>query len=153
MGRLLASGLVVIGALVVVLVVNGEGRPRPAERAAAVPGRSSSRTASASATPVRSPPAVKPAAVVRMRGLRFRPARVAVTVGQVVRFVNDDNVAHTVFEDFGPRSGEIAVIDTQRILPGESFDLTARARGVISYVCTLHPTVMSGRIRVVKVRT
>ncbi|MCW2989528.1 MAG: blue (type 1) copper domain protein, partial [Solirubrobacterales bacterium] len=92
----------------------------------------------------------KVGATVRMKGLRFSPDAVSIDLGKAVRFVNDDNVAHTVLQDFGPRSGEIAAVDSDRILPGEKFIFVPRTVGLVSYVCTLHPTVMHGQILVEK---
>lgn len=156
MGRLLAVGLVVIAALAVVLVVNGEGPNKPKdEKAAAPPGQSS--------TVATAPPGQKPetsgepggngaavGATVRMKDLRFRPSAVSVEVGESVRFVNNDTVAHTVLQDFGPRSGTAAAVDSERIQPGETFSFVVRRNGLIAYVCTLHPTVMTGQILVEK---
>ena len=71
-------------------------------------------------------------AIVKMKGLRFTPPEVSVDVGEAVRFVNDDNVAHTVLEDFGPRSGEIAAVDSDRILPGRDLHVRPARRRAIS---------------------
>ena len=90
----------------------------------------------------------RPGVTVRMRRLRFVPESVTVQVGQTVHFVNRDNVAHTVFEDLGARSGVTQVVDSKRIPPGGTFDFVPRTKGLIAYVCTLHPTVMVGQILV-----
>ncbi len=63
-----------------------------------------------------------------------------------MRFVNRDDVAHTVMEDIGARSGEEPLFESRRIPPGGSFTVVLRTPGTIDYVCTLHPTVMHGRI-------
>lgn len=152
MGRLLAVGLVVIAALVAVLVVNGEGPNKPEEdKEADVPAQQS--PTAVDPTPEEAETGGEPggrgapaAVTVRMKRLRFAPTAVSVDVGEVVRFVNNDNVAHTVFQDVGARSGIPPSVDSERILPGETFDFTARRQGLISYVCTLHPSVMTGQI-------
>jgi len=156
MGRLLAVGLIVIAALAVVLVVNGEGPNKPEEKEAESPGRQSSTVATAA--PKQQPetsgePGSHGApigATVTMKNLHFRPGAVSVEVGQSVRFVNEDNVAHTVLEDFGPRSGTSPAVDSQLIQPGETFSFVVRSNRLISYVCTLHPTVMVGQVLVEK---
>jgi plastocyanin len=154
MGRLLAIAFVVAAAGITVVAVNGPGKDKPEDKDARTPGRQASHVARADPgqrTAATGTPGAKPArvgATVRMRRLRFRPESVSIDVGQAVRFVNDDNVAHTVLQDFGPRSGEAALIDSKRILPGQSFRFVARSNGLISYVCTLHPTVMVGQILV-----
>jgi plastocyanin len=146
MGRLLAAGLVVIAALVGVLVVNGEGPNKPEETEAAVPVQASTQVKDPSPPQANTSDGAPVGATVRMKNLRFAPAAVSVDVGEAVRFVNDDNVAHTIFQDFGPRSGQTPAVDSDRILPGETFSFTVRGEGLISYVCTLHPSVMSGQI-------
>lgn len=154
MGRLLAVGLVVIAALAVVLVVNGEGPNKPEEKeAAAPPGQS--RTVETAPPGQRPETSGEPGgqdarigAKVRMKNLRFRPGAVSVEVGESVRFVNDDDVDHTVLQDFGPRSGKATAVDSERIAPGETFSFVVQRNGLIAYVCTLHPTVMTGQILV-----
>lgn len=152
MGRLLAVGLIVIAGLVAVLVINGEGPNKPDEQQADASPRQSGKTQDpAPAEPeIGGQPGSRGvvAATVRMRGLRFTPSAVSVDVGEVVRFVNDDNVAHTVFQDVGARSGIPPSVDSERILPGETFDYRVRRQGLVSYVCTLHPSVMTGQILV-----
>jgi plastocyanin len=151
MGRLLAAGLVVVAALVAVLVVNGEGPNKPEESEAGTPAQQSNTVTNPSPARADTGSNGEPiGATVKMKKLRFTPAEVSVDVGEAVKFVNDDNVAHTVLQDFGPRSGEIAAVDSDRILPGETFVFVPRAEGLISFVCTLHPTVMTGQILVEK---
>ena len=151
MGRLLAVGLIVCAALVAVLVVNGEGPNKPEEEEANVPARESGQAIDP--TPEEADTGGEPgghgapaAVTVRMKRLAFKPSAVSVDVGEVVRFVNNDNVAHTVFQDVGARSGIPPAVDSERILPGETFDFTVRGKGLISYICTLHPAVMTGQV-------
>jgi plastocyanin len=146
-GRLLGIALAVAAAGIVVIVVNGAGIDRPEE---AAPARASAH-ATPSATQGQQGAATRPATVgatVRMRALRFVGGNVSVPHGQAVRFVNADDVAHTVMEDVGARSGLIAAFESRRIPPGGSFTYVTKAAGTIPFVCTLHPTVMSGTIDV-----
>lgn len=153
MGRLLAVGFVVIAALVAVLVVNGEGPNKPEEKEAETPGGRQSSTVAAAPPDQKREPSGEPSsqgapvgATVSMKNLRFRPGSVSVEVGESVRFVNEDDVAHTVLQDFGPRSGTKAQVDSDRIAPGETFSFVVRRNGLIAYVCTLHPSVMVGQV-------
>ena len=133
-----------------VVVVNGTGPDKPEEERGRT-SRAASRARSANAVAARSRPGRGGApvgATVQMRGLRFTPPRSSVDVGEAVRFVNGDNVAHTVCEDFGARSGEIAAVDSDRILPGRDLHVRPAHRGADPLVCTLHPTVMTGQILV-----
>lgn len=145
MGRLVAIVVLAAAVLVAVVAVNGPGKDKPAEQAG---------------TPARESPAVAPTgpgkevaaahapvgATVIMRDLAFRGADVTVRRGEAVRFVNHDDVAHTVLQDFGARGGQLPLFESGRILPGGSFVWVASAAGTFRYVCSLHPTVMHGRI-------
>jgi plastocyanin len=148
MGRLLAIALVVAAAGIAVVVVNGAGENKPEENEAVVPERQ------APAEPAPVDAAITPTdseqsgVRIRMRGLRFAPESVAVRQGQKVRFVNDDDVVHTVYQDLGATSGKSAAIDSARIQTGETFTFTATADGEIPFVCTLHPSVMQGQVLV-----
>lgn len=156
MGRLLAIALAVAAAGIAVVAVNGPGIDKPEEPEAGAPAQRSS-TVSTEAPDEPVAPSGKPGdrapragATVRMKGLRFRPGAVSVEVGQAVRFVNDDDVAHTVFQDLGPRSGLTPVVDSRRIPPGERFEFVPRSNGLVAFVCTLHPAVMIGQVLVEK---
>jgi plastocyanin len=149
MGRLLAIALLVAAAGVAVVVVNGEGENKPKEEIEATtpPGESPKVRESEpeeQVTPARAG-GPRAGATVTMKNLRFRPDAVSVNVGEAVRFVNEDDVAHTVFEDVGARSGIAPLVDSRRIRPGEQFTFVARTRGLVAYVCTLHPSVMKGQ--------
>lgn len=89
-------------------------------------------------------------AVVPMRALEFVRRKVTVKAGETVRFVNRDDVAHDVFATLG---GESGVVDfhSPRIAPDSSYLTPVLAQpGTYTYVCTLHPTVMSGVIEVTR---
>lgn len=151
MGRLVAIAVAVAAAGIAVVVVNGPGIDKP-ERQSRTPARESTQVASINADGSVSLPGQRPAATgrpgatVRMRALRFVPSRVTVQVGQAVRFVNRDDVAHTVVQDVGARSGIEPLFGSQRVPPGATFTYVPRSPGTIAYVCTLHPTVMSGEL-------
>jgi plastocyanin len=151
MGRLLAVVMVVAAAGIAVIIANGPGKDKPEiDKSSPVRGSSHVSTVRADGTTVipGQPVAARPSvgATVTMRALRFHPARITVRAGKSVRFVNHDSVAHTVLQDIGARSGELAGFDSSRILPGDTFTWLAQVPGTYRYICTLHPTVMSGRI-------
>lgn len=156
MGRLLAVGLLVLAVGVAVIVVNGAGENKPEERETSSGARESGRVAERAPGGEKAKQgepkaaAARPGVTVRMTRMRFRPESVTVEPGQAVRFVNDDDVAHAVLEDVGPRSGRIAAIDSKPIRPGEKFQVVAQTARVIPYVCWLHPSVMVGQILVEK---
>jgi plastocyanin len=163
-GRLVGIALAVAAAGIVVVVAVGPGEDRPEARASgsasahAAPAASGGQAGGSSGAGQANPsaaagtggtearPAARVGATVRMRALAFSPTRVTVRAGEVVRFVNDDDVAHSVEEDLGARSGVAPAFASARLSPGSSFQYTARTPGTLPFVCTLHPTVMRGRI-------
>lgn len=145
MGRLVAIVSAAAAVLIVVVALSGPGKDKPAEQAgtpdhssaAVVPTGAQGEVASAHA-PI--------GATVVMRDLAFHTPVVRVRRGQAVRFVNHDDVAHTVLQDYGARGGQQPLFESGRILPGGSFVWVPPAAGTYGYVCSLHPTVMHGRI-------
>lgn len=89
-------------------------------------------------------------AVVTMSNLAFQQPRVTIAAGRSVRWVNHDNVEHTVYASLASDDGTSA-FNSQRIAPGDSFESPPLNNpGLYSYVCTLHPTVMTGVIEVTR---
>jgi plastocyanin len=83
-------------------------------------------------------------ATVRMRRLRFSPDYVAVSEGDAIRFVNRDDVRHDVVAETGSGT-ERPAFDSGTIPPGGDYRVAPRF-GTYEYVCTIHPSVMRGRI-------
>jgi plastocyanin len=83
-------------------------------------------------------------ATVRMRRLRFKPATVTISAGEAVKWVNHDNVVHNVVATTG--SGTEQAAFTSRSIAPLSTYVTAPRAGTYLYVCTIHPTVMHGRV-------
>jgi plastocyanin len=79
------------------------------------------------------------AKVVELRDSTFAPAAVDVKVGDTVRFVNQDEIAHTATAD--------GTFDSGTLDAGATFDFKAEKPGTISYVCTFHPG-MTGTLTV-----
>jgi plastocyanin len=71
--------------------------------------------------------------VIKMQNIQFDPKAVTVKVGQKVKWVNEDTVAH----DVASQSGE--KIKSPTFGHGGSFEFTPAKAGEIKYVCTLHP--------------
>jgi plastocyanin len=75
---------------------------------------------------------------VKMAGSTFAPGTIDMKVGETVKFVNDDEIAHTATAD---------AFDSGTLDPGASFEFTADKAGSISYLCEFHPG-MTGTINV-----
>lgn len=69
---------------------------------------------------------------IGMSGSAFSPSSFTVKVGTAVKWMNNDNVAHTVTSDDGTtfNSGSIAA--------GNSFSFTPTVAGTFPYHCNLH---------------
>ncbi len=152
MGRLVAVALVVVAAGIGVVIANGPGTDKPEEREALIPKNQSTKVELSQAGGTQEPadsPGTGTATVtdtVKMQGLEFSPSVVNVKTGDAVRFVNRDDVVHTVYEDVGARSGLIPLFASDRIPRGDAFSVVLHTAGTIRFVCTLHPTTMQGRI-------
>lgn len=90
-------------------------------------GGSPEKKAAETATPAPPPAVVQ----VTMRHNRFHPARIALQVGQTVRWTNDDTVVHTV------ASGSLH-LSSEGIAGGHIYTYRARRPGRFAYYCTIH---------------
>ncbi len=90
------------------------------------------------ATGARPAPAGRPAAVVTMAGLAFRPPTITTTVGRGVEWVNRDDVVHNV------TSVDAATIASPDLAPGRRFVYVPAQPGRLRYYCTIHPSTMTG---------
>src|SRR3954468_6833323 len=102
------------------VIAVGPGDDKPEKREAAAPKNQSAKT-EASLTGESQVGSKGVGATVKMSGLYFSPSTVHVEKGEAVRFVNDDDVAHTVYEDVGARSGIEPAFASDRIAPGDRF--------------------------------
>nr|BAJ19084.1 putative copper-binding protein [Streptomyces sp. SANK 62799] len=75
-----------------------------------------------------------------IEGFRFVPQSVTVSVGDSVRWINNDNADHTTTSD-GPSW------DSGVLTPGRSFTRVFATRGTFTYHCAIHPS-MTGTITV-----
>lgn len=112
----------------------------PAFHGTIVVTTSPSRTAppGPGATPAPSTPSAP--AEVRMAGRVFRPASLTVNTGTTVRFINDDDRAHTVTATGGG-------FDSGIMGAGVTWSRTFTVAGTYAYLCALHPD-MTGTIAV-----
>lgn len=151
MGRLVAIVLAVAAGGITLVAVNGPGKDKPKTDKLS-PRRESAHVGAGSPSgPNIATGAVpgKATVVVRMKHLNFIPASITVKPGAIIRFVNDDDVAHTVVDDVGARSGIAPLFQSNRIAPHHHFQIRAGKAGAVTpYICTLHPSIMSGRIYV-----
>jgi plastocyanin len=81
-------------------------------------------------------------ATVKIDNFTFNPAAVTVKVGATVKWINGDDIPHTVVAK--DKSFKSTVLDT-----GGQFSFTFTKVGQFEYFCSIHPR-MTGRIIVVK---
>jgi plastocyanin len=140
--------MVIVAAGIATVIAVGPGDDKPAEEREAIRPKNESSKTEASLTGESAVGREGIGATVRMRGLHFVPSSVTVRKGQAVRFVNLDDVVHTVYEDVGARSGIEPAFASDRIARGGRFIFAPQNPGVIKFICTLHPTTMQGQITV-----
>jgi plastocyanin len=105
-------------------------------------GSSSSSSSSSSSTPAA--PATSTAnstssssgggkvVTISMKNIQFNPTSQTVKVGQTVKWINEDTVAHNV--EGGP-------LHSSTFGEGGSYTFTPKKAETISYVCTIHPNM------------
>jgi plastocyanin len=123
-----ASSAVVGGLVAGLLAGCGSGGYGPTNLQTAPPGPSRPPAASGG----------RPAKIVIMRGLAFRPGTITTTVGRGVEWINRDDVRHNVTAADG------ATIASPDVGPGGRFVYVPAAVGAVRYYCTIHPSTMSG---------
>jgi plastocyanin len=74
---------------------------------------------------------------VIMRNVAFIPTTVTVHVGQTVKWINKDNVAHNVTASNGQ------TFQSPTFGNGGSFTFTPKVAGSIAYTCTIHPNMLA----------
>lgn len=73
------------------------------------------------------------------KSYRFAPEAITVTAGSTVTWTNHDNFTHNVMFDGS---------EPMTMAPGESATRDFPEAGTYSYVCTFHPTDMTGSVLV-----
>ena len=77
---------------------------------------------------------------VNIVGFAFSPVKIAAAVGKPLRFVNADDLPHSIAVQGAPQK-------TGVLLRGQSASVTFEQAGIYNYICGLHPT-MKGTIEV-----
>ncbi len=76
-----------------------------------------------------------PGPTITMKNIQFVPRDGQVKVGETVKWVNEDSVAHTVTKASGPGPQ----FDSGTVPGGGRFAQKFDAPGKIDYVCQIHP--------------
>ena len=142
MQRLLTIGLTVFAIAAIATAALG-GVEIPEEKDDAPTGAQAGESTRAAAAP--QPKPTGPSVVVDIEDYKYSPATVTVKPGQPVRFVNRGAIAHDVQIDAGTAP---APYSSGRLAPGHRAVYVPRGDGEREYYCTLHPTIMEGRIEV-----
>jgi plastocyanin len=82
-----------------------------------------------------SPAAAQPGATVSIDNFTFSPMTVTVAAGAEVKWVNNDDIPHTVRAVDG--SFRSKALDT-----GDAFAFTFAKPGVYAYFCSIHPKML-----------
>ena len=101
-----------------------------------VPGIAIGRGARPSTTTPSAPTSVKRVKIVNFA---FKPATITIAKGTRVRWTNAANTAHTTTSNRG-------IWDSGSLAPGDTFSRVFRKTGTFKYRCTIHPTLMHGKI-------
>ena len=94
--------------------------------------------------------ASRPTVTIKLGEFFFHPARVTVHVGQQVRFVNVGKIVHTVADTDRQWNLRSKLIKPRPLAHGQSQTVRFSRVGTVYYLCTFHPTLMRGRIIVVR---
>ena len=126
--------VVIIIALGVGLVVSKNHKTTPAQT-------SQSQTQSNNTNTKKSPQPTG-ANEVSIINMNFSPASLTVKKGTAIKWINNDNVSHTVTENDG-KNGPSA----PPMQPGSAYSFTFNEAGVFHYHCSIHPD-MTGVVTV-----
>jgi plastocyanin len=103
----------------------------------AVPGMASDRSQGTSA----SPHAATSAKAVKIINFAFQPKTITIAKGTKVTWTNGGSVIHTTTSNTG-------LWDSGALAPGTAFAHVFKKAGTFKYRCTIHPTLMHGKILV-----
>lgn len=85
---------------------------------------------------------------VVMAGLTFTPSEITIAPGTKVRWVNEDQTAHTSTADgWSMETDDPLAWNSFPMNPGDEFERTFDAVGVFDYFCMVHP-YMTGAVTV-----
>jgi plastocyanin len=94
--------------------------------------------------------AARPSVTIRVGDFFYKPRLATVHVGQAVRFVNVGKIPHTVADTDARGVIRSRLIRPRPIGHGQVQVVRFTKTGSVSYLCTFHPTLMKGRIVVVR---
>jgi plastocyanin len=77
---------------------------------------------------------------VEIANFVFSPSTLSISVGDTVRWINQDAIIHTVTSTGS--SGSNIEFDSGNLGKGESFSLTFETAGTVGYKCSVHPTML-----------
>ena len=103
----------------------------------AVPSMASDRSQGTSA----SPHAATSAKGVKIINFAFQPKTITIAKGTKVTWTNGGSVNHTTTSNTG-------LWDSGALAPGAAFAHVFKKAGTFKYLCTIHPTLMHGKILV-----
>jgi plastocyanin len=95
------------------------------------------------AAPAASAPVQSGTVQIAYRNIAIAPDTLKVKAGTTVKWTNYDPVDHNVTSRGGPAS-----FASGNFGEGKTFAVKLSKRGVIHYLCTIHPTTMNGSIEV-----
>jgi len=101
----------------------------------AMPSMASDRSLRGRASPV----AVTSLKAVKIINFAFKPKTITIAKGTKVRWTNGGSVNHTTTSNKG-------LWDSGVLAPGATFGRVFRKIGTFKYHCTIHPTLMHGKI-------
>ena len=101
----------------------------------AVPSMASDRTQGNKASSL----AMTSVKAVKIINFAFKPRAITISKGTRVRWTNAGSVNHTTTSNKG-------VWDSGVLAPGATFGRVFRRAGTFKYHCTIHPTLMHGKI-------
>jgi plastocyanin len=78
---------------------------------------------------------------IKIKNMTFSPAKISISAGDTVEWVNSDNVPHMLNSDTG------TVLQSPLFNPGKKFHHVFDTAGKFPYHCAIHPT-MQGTITV-----
>lgn len=130
--------------IVLVVIVLGVGLAVSRKNKTSNNQSTSSQTASSQkpANQTRKSPQATGANEVSIINMNFSPASLTVKKGGSIKWINNDNVAHTIAENDG-KNGP----NSPSIQPGGTYSFTFNEAGVFHYDCSIHPS-MTGVVTV-----
>ena len=87
---------------------------------------------------------------VRLGEFFFKPRTITVHVDESVRFLNVGKIEHTVADTDSKGNIRSKLIRPRPLAHGQTQVVRFAKPGLVYYLCTFHPTLMKGRIKVIR---